>query len=56
MGTFKEAHARLFENVYVCRKCENKVKVPISKFLAGKAVCRSCKHKGLRPIRMISKK
>lgn len=56
MGTFPEADARLFDNVYVCRKCENKTKVPISKFLAGKAVCRNCGHKGLRAIRKISKK
>ncbi len=56
MGTFKEAEARLYEDIYVCKKCESKVRVPISKFLAGKAVCRKCGHKGLRPVRRISKK
>ena len=56
MGTFPEAEARLYENIYICRKCENKTRVPISKVLAGKAVCRSCGHKGMRPVRKISKK
>ena len=56
MGTFPEAEARLYSNVYVCRKCESKIKVPISKVLAGKAVCRVCKSKQMRPVRRRSKK
>ena len=56
MAQFPEAEARLFQNVYICRKCEKKTKFPIGKVLAGKAVCRSCKSKKLRPVRKISKK
>ena len=56
MATFPEAEARLYTNIYVCRKCENKVRVPISKFLNGKGVCRKCDSKQLRPVRKISKK
>jgi len=56
MASFSEAMARLFKNVYVCRKCERKIKVPIGKVLAGKGVCRHCKTKQLRPVRMRSKK
>jgi len=56
MASFPEAEARLFKDVYICRKCESKTKVPISKFLIGKGVCRKCGHKGLRAIRKISKK
>jgi ribosomal protein L40E len=56
MATFPEAEARLFKNVYVCKKCESKFKTTIGKVLAGKAVCRSCKSKGVRPVRMRSKK
>ncbi len=56
MAQFAEAEARLYTNVYVCRKCESKVKVPISKVLAGKAVCRACKSKQMRPVRKRSKK
>jgi ribosomal protein L40E len=56
MGTFPEAHARLYESVYVCRRCEAKIKLPINKFLAGKGVCRKCSCKNLRIVRSRSKK
>jgi len=56
MGQFPEAEARLFGNVYICRKCEKKTKVAIGKVLSGKAVCRTCKSKQLRSVRKISKK
>lgn len=56
MATFKEAEARLFQNVYVCRKCESRSRYPIGKVLAGKAVCLKCRSKYLRPVRKISKK
>lgn len=55
MGTFPEAEARLFKNIYVCRKCESKVRVPINKVLSGMAVCRKCKSKAVRPVRRKSK-
>ena len=56
MAQFPEADNRLFKDVYVCRKCERKTKIAIGKVLAGKAVCRACKSKQVRPIRKISKK
>lgn len=56
MGTFKEAEARLYESMYVCRKCEKKTRIPINKILGGKGVCRKCKAKELRPVRKKSKK
>lgn len=56
MASFPEAEARMYKNVYVCRKCKKKTKTTIGKVLAGKAVCRSCKSKAVRPIRMRSKK
>ena len=56
MGTFPEAMHRMFNSVYICVKCESKTKVPISKFLTGKGVCRKCSCKKLRPVRMRSKK
>lgn len=56
MGTFPEAEARLYGSVYVCRKCESKIKVPINKILGGKGVCRKCSSKNLRPVRKKSKK
>ena len=55
MVTFPEAEARLYKDIYVCRKCEHKIRVPIGKFLAGKGVCRKCGSKALRPVRKRSK-
>lgn len=56
MVEFPEAKARLYKNVYICRKCERKTKIPIGKVLAGKGICRKCSGKTLRPVRMRSKK
>lgn len=56
MATFKEAEARLYKNMYVCRKCEAKFRTTVGKVLAGKAVCRECCSKMVRPVRMRSKK
>jgi len=56
MATFPEANARLFKNMYVCKKCEKKFRTTVNKVLAGKASCRNCSRKGVRPVRMRSKK
>ena len=56
MGTFPEAEARMYDNIYVCRKCESKTRIAISKVLAGKAQCRKCSSKHMRPVRKRSKK
>ncbi|MFW5704695.1 MAG: hypothetical protein ACOCXG_02525 [Nanoarchaeota archaeon] len=56
MATFPEAENRLYKDVYVCRRCESKFKVPINKVLAGKAVCRNCDSKQVRIVRKKSKK
>ncbi len=56
MAMFKEAQARLYKNVYICRKCESKFRVAINKVLAGKAYCRKCKSKKIRPVRLKGKK
>jgi len=56
MATFPEAEARLYNNVYICRKCEGKTRVPIGKVLAGAATCVRCKCKQLRIVRKKSKK
>ena len=55
MGTFPEAEARLFGNVYICRKCERKTRIPVNKVLAGKGVCSKCSCKQLRVVRKRSK-
>ncbi|MBI1969068.1 50S ribosomal protein L40e [Candidatus Woesearchaeota archaeon] len=51
MVKFPEASARLFKNIYVCRKCKSKIRASPMKVLAGKVKCRKCKGKFLRPVR-----
>ena len=56
MGTFKEAEARLFNNVYVDKKKEKKIRLPVGKVLSKKYSVRKGMSKNLRPKRKISKK
>jgi ribosomal protein L40E len=51
MAKFPEAEARLFRNIFVCRKCKTKIRAPTLKVLAGKIKCRKCNSKVLRPIK-----
>ena len=55
MATFPEAEKRLFKNIYICRKCESKTRIPIRKVLTGNAVCRKCGSKQMRTVRKKSK-
>jgi len=49
MAKFKEAIARLYTNVFVCRVCKSKVRSDPLKVRLGKVKCRKCKSKALRP-------
>ena len=53
MVKFPEAQARLYRNVFVCRRCKAKLRAPMMKILAGKIVCKNCgsPSKRLRPAR-----
>lgn len=51
MVKFPEASARLFENIFVCRKCKSKVRADRAKVAKGKVRCRNCGSKALRPIK-----
>ena len=48
---FPEAVARLFNRVFVCRKCKSKIRTDYSKVKAGKVKCRKCGSRDLRPKR-----
>ena len=48
MAKFEEAHARLFNNIFICKKCKSKIRAPTLKVLAGKVSCRKCSSKALR--------
>lgn len=53
MVKFPEAHARLYRNVFVCRRCKSKLRAPMMKLLSGKISCKKCGAPGtsLRPAR-----
>ncbi|NQU97850.1 50S ribosomal protein L40e [Candidatus Woesearchaeota archaeon] len=51
MAKFPEAEARLFHNVFVCKKCKSKLRAPSLKVFAGKIICRKCGSKALRSIK-----
>lgn len=48
---FPEAVNRLFNNVYVCRKCKTKRKAALGKIRLNKVKCRRCGSKAFRPIK-----
>lgn len=43
-----EVKARLFDRVYVCMKCNCKIKADLAKIKAGKVKCRKCGSHALR--------
>jgi ribosomal protein L40E len=51
MAKFPEAHARLFKNVFICRKCKSRVRASPLKVLQGKIKCRKCGGIALRTVR-----
>jgi hypothetical protein len=48
MAKFPEATARLFHNVFICKKCKSKIKADVRKILEKKISCRKCKCKSFR--------
>lgn len=45
------AQARLFRNIFVCKRCSAKIRAEPKKILEGKIRCRKCKCKEFRPMR-----
>ena len=45
------AQKRLFANVFICKNCNQKIKMEPLKIMSGKVSCRKCKGKDFRPIR-----
>ncbi len=44
----KETMKRLFRNIYVCMKCNAKIRANPQKVREGKIHCRKCGYTGLR--------
>jgi len=51
MAKIPEASNRLFKNVFVCKKCQSKIRAKPLKILEKKVKCRKCGRKSLRPLR-----
>jgi len=51
MVKFPEADARLFRNIFVCRKCKSKIRASSLKVSQGRIVCRKCGSRALRAVR-----
>ncbi|MBN1376772.1 hypothetical protein JW949_00370 [Candidatus Woesearchaeota archaeon] len=51
MAKSPEAHNRLFENMFVCKKCKTKIKANIQSIKEGKIKCRNCNSKKFRPLK-----
>ncbi|MEX0921004.1 MAG: hypothetical protein WDZ62_01950 [Candidatus Pacearchaeota archaeon] len=51
MAKILEAQNRIFKNVFVCKKCQTKIKSDPQKILKGKVKCRKCKKTAFRPLK-----
>ena len=45
------AQNRLFKKMFICKNCNQKMKLEPTKLLSGKASCRKCKGRDFRTIR-----
>ncbi len=48
MAKIAAAQARLFKNVFVCKKCRSTIKAEARKIIMGKIKCRKCGGKAFR--------
>jgi len=51
MAKIPEAAARIFGNIFVCKKCKTKRRAQVQKIMQKKVCCRKCGSKELRPIK-----
>jgi DNA replicative helicase MCM subunit Mcm2 (Cdc46/Mcm family) len=47
----KEAQDRLFKNMFVCQRCETKMRADPQKILKGKIKCRKCGRSQFRVLK-----
>ncbi|MEK6835244.1 MAG: 50S ribosomal protein L40e [Nanoarchaeota archaeon] len=51
MVKFPEANARLFLNIFVCKRCKTKMRSRPIKVIQKQLVCRKCGGKNFRAVR-----
>jgi len=49
MVKVEAAHKRLFQQIFICKRCGNKIRAQPRKVAEGKVRCRKCKSSALRP-------
>ena len=50
-GKIPEAQNRIFKNIFVCKRCQNKIRANPQKIFLGKIKCRKCGKKEFRPLK-----
>jgi len=45
------AQKRMFEDVFVCKKCSKKIRSQSMKIIAGKIKCPRCNSRSFRPVK-----
>ncbi len=50
MGKIAEATNRMYKNVFVCKKCQSKMRSDPQKIMKGKVKCRKCGARAFRPL------
>jgi len=51
MAKIQEAQNRLYKNIFVCKKCQSKIRADPQNILKGKVRCRKCKKGAFRPLK-----
>lgn len=51
MAKIPEADERMYKDIFICRKCKSKIRAINMKVSLGRAKCRKCNSKSLRPVR-----
>jgi ribosomal protein L40E len=51
MAKIAAAQARLFKNVFVCKKCKSKIRADSRRVITGSVKCRKCGGKAFKPKR-----
>lgn len=51
MAKIPAAQARLYKNIFVCKKCKSKIRADPRKIIEGKVRCRKCGKSAFRAIK-----
>lgn len=51
MAKFEATANRIFNRIFVCRRCKKKMRVDVNKVVAKQVLCKNCGMKNFRPIK-----